>query len=157
MHEDGSITVHGDVNLNSKGLTQIPFTFREVTGNFDCSYNLKLSSLEGAPQTVGGYFYCRTVVNLSSLEGGPKIVGRHFYCHNNPNLTSLEGAPDTIGGDFYCSNNPKLKSPKGLPKAREYFTDFSDEEIKRELYRQKLDSEMDQETKDVFGGLLADL
>ena len=31
--------------------------YTDVDGNFDCSRN-KLTSLEGAPETVGGQFYC---------------------------------------------------------------------------------------------------
>jgi len=36
--------------------------------------NMKLTTLEGAPQTVGGYFYCSNN-KLTSLEGAPQKVG----------------------------------------------------------------------------------
>ena len=65
----------------------------KVNGNFNCGDN-KLTSLEGAPKTVGSYFDC-----------------------DYNKLTSLEGAPETVGGDFSCNSNnleslrfPLLKS-----------------------------------------------
>jgi hypothetical protein len=57
-----------------------------------------LTSLTGAPQTVGGEFGC-TDNKLTSLEGAPETVGGEFSCYNN-RLTSLAGAPKTIRGEF---------------------------------------------------------
>ena len=76
---------------------------KHYEGYIDCSNN-NLTSLEGAPSTVGGGFYCQNN-DLTSLEGAPSTVG-NFYCSNN-NLTSLEGAPSTVGGGFHCSKNTK--------------------------------------------------
>ena len=75
---DGSIDVHGDVDLYRLNLKKIPLKFNKVSGYFDCSYN-----------------------NLTSLEGAPKEVGGAFWCTNNQ-LTSLEGCPKEVGGDFIC-------------------------------------------------------
>ena len=50
------------------------------------------------------YFNC-SYNNLTSLDGAPKTVGSDFYCDNNK-LTSLVGAPKTVGGSFDCSDNP---------------------------------------------------
>jgi hypothetical protein len=74
-----------------------------VAGHFYCSYN-KLTSLDGAPQSVGSDFYC---INnqLTSLKGAPQQVEGNFDCSKNQ-LTSLEGAPSWIGKSFYCSGNP---------------------------------------------------
>jgi hypothetical protein len=44
---------------------------------------------------------------LTSLEGAPQSVGGYFSCSNN-HLTSLKGAPQSVDGVFYCYNNPKL-------------------------------------------------
>jgi len=88
---NGDVIWEGDCDWYDKGLTEFPPNFVEVTGTFYCSYN-QLTSLEGAPQTVGGHFSC---------------------IHNQ--LTSLEGAPQTVGGDFYCSKNPLLTTiPIGI-------------------------------------------
>ena len=73
-------------------------------GNFSC-YDNNLTSLQGAPKTVGGYFDC-DYNKLTSLQGAPKYVSGNFGCDHN-NLTSLQGAPKTVGGDFICSYNTK--------------------------------------------------
>jgi hypothetical protein len=67
-----------------------------------------LTSLTGAPQTVGGEFGC-TDNKITSLEGAPQTVGGDFSCYNN-RLTSLAGAPKTIRGEFYTND---LTIPKG--------------------------------------------
>jgi hypothetical protein len=67
-----------------------------------------LTSLTGAPQTVGGEFGC-TDNKLTSLEGAPETVGGEFSCYNN-RLTSLAGAPETVKGGF---SSDSLKIPRG--------------------------------------------
>ena len=111
INDDGSIDVNGNVELNNKNLTKIPFKFRNVRGGFFC-YNNKLTSLDGAPNNVGGYFYCHNN-QLTSLKGAPNTVGGSFDCYNNQ-LTTLEGSPNTVGGGFYCNNN-QLTSLEGVP------------------------------------------
>ena len=86
--------------------------FGEVTGLFDCS-ELELTSLKGAPQTVGGNFSCFDN-QLTSLKGAPQEVDGYFDCHNNQ-LTSLEGSPQKVGGSFFCSDN-QLTSLEGAPQ-----------------------------------------
>ena len=75
--------------------------------DFKCD-NMLLTSLEGAPQSVGRHFYCNNN-HLTSLEGAPQRINGYFYCNDNQ-LTSLEGAPQSVGGGFYCDNNPKLSN-----------------------------------------------
>jgi hypothetical protein len=84
-----------------------------VTDHFSCANN-KLTSLEGAPSSVGGTFFCANN-KLTSLEGAPSSVGGNFNCYNNK-LTSLEGAPSSVGGNFNCYNN-KLTSLEGAPSS----------------------------------------
>ena len=95
----------GDVNLSDLYLKQLPEILKDVSidGHFFCSNN-KLTSLVGAPKTVGADFDC-SYNNLTSLEGTPTNVVGRFDCSNN-NLTSLVGAPKTVGGHFYCNDNP---------------------------------------------------
>ena len=57
INNDGSIDVDGNVKLSRINLTNLPFKFGKISGNFYCSNNL-LTSLEGAPTSVGGEFYC---------------------------------------------------------------------------------------------------
>ena len=105
----------GNLNLQNAGLTSLEFLGLgniNITGHFDCTHN-KLTSLKGAPESVGGGFYCSSN-NLTSLEGAPERVGGDFDCSSN-NLTSLEGAPERVGGSFYCGGN-KLTSLKDAPE-----------------------------------------
>ena len=54
---NGLVDVDASVDLSYIRLTKLPLQFGKVTGNFNCGNN-KLTSLEGAPQSVGGDFYC---------------------------------------------------------------------------------------------------
>jgi hypothetical protein len=139
LNEDGSIDVEGDVDLCSKKLHKLPIKFKDVSGDFICTFNNltylegipewisgdfncsfnDLTSLQGCPKYVGGDFNC-SFNNLTSLEGCPEFVNNNFYCFNN-NLTSLKGGPKCVGGDFDCSYN-KLTSLEGAPESiRGYF------------------------------------
>jgi hypothetical protein len=109
----GLVDLQGDFNCSREGLNDLlGIRFGEAPWNFYCNGN-SLTSLEGAPQTVGGDFYCYNN-ELTSLVGSPQTVGGEFECAGNK-LTSLEGAPQTVGGDFYCYNN-ELTSLVGSPQ-----------------------------------------
>jgi hypothetical protein len=109
----GLIDVDGDFSCVQQDLTDFKgVRFGYVKGGFYCNNNL-LTSLVGAPQTVGLYFRCDNN-ELTSLEGSPLTVDGGFYCNNNQ-LTSLEGAaPLTVNADFYCNGN-QLTSLEGAP------------------------------------------
>jgi hypothetical protein len=64
-------------------------------------------------ETWPGGFYCSDN-KLTSLVGAPSSVGSNFWCSDNK-LTSLVGAPSSVGGYFDCSNN-NLTSLKGIEK-----------------------------------------
>jgi hypothetical protein len=83
-------------------------------GNFRC-YNRNLTSLEGAPASVGGDFSC-SFNQLTSLEGAPVSVGDNFGCSNN-NLTSLKDIHRQLkkmDGTFYAHDNPLKSNVIGL-------------------------------------------
>ena len=126
INEDSTIDVDGNVYLRNKGLTKLPLKFGKVSGYFDCSFN-QLTSLSGAPLSVGGDFYCGDN-QLKSLEGSPLSVGGDFYCSYNQ-LNSLEGSPLSVGGNFYCSDN-QLKSLSGSPKSVGRDFNCSDNQLK---------------------------
>jgi hypothetical protein len=105
----GNFMCYGLSDLRLYSLEGAP---EEVGGNFDCSDN-RLTSLEGAPEKVGGNFQCASN-NIKTLKGGPKEVGGGFGCAMN-RLTSLEGAPEKVGGGFNCNYN-KLVSLEGAPE-----------------------------------------
>ncbi len=109
---DGFV-IEGDVDLEGKGLTELPDLSKvTVTGYFNCSNNA-LTSLRGAPREVGGDFGCFSN-QLTSLQGAPQKVGGGFWCEDNK-LTTLKGAPQKTGDSFVCSNN-QLTTLEGAPK-----------------------------------------
>ena len=108
VHEDGSVSVKGDVNLSCRGLRRIPFNFRIVREGFYCGHN-KLTSLKGAPIEVAG----------------------DFYCHNN-DLTSLEGAPEVIKGEFK-SNQFSDADYRAFAKKRKYVDSKLDKDLDIDL------------------------
>ena len=116
---DGLVNVDGYVDFHSlKSIHDfMGIKFGKVTGDFDCNGCTSLTSLVGAPQTVGSYFSCNGCTKLTSLEGAPQTVGGYFSCRDCDNLTSLEGAPSSVGESFYCRNCENLTSLKGAPSS----------------------------------------
>ena len=94
-------------------LTSLEGAPESVGGNFNCSSN-SLTTLVGAPESVGGNFNCSSN-SLMTLEGAPESVVGGFNCRTNK-LTSLEGAPKRVGGGFGCSAN-MLTSLVGAPES----------------------------------------
>jgi len=111
VNEDNSIDVNGDVHLVDIGLTEMPFRFNKVSGDFYCSIN-KLTSLVGGPKIVGGHFSC-SGNKLTTLIGAPQEVGKSFICNYNK-LTSIVGSPQLIHSDFNCAHN-QLTTLKHAP------------------------------------------
>jgi hypothetical protein len=109
---DGSIDVDRVLDLRMLDLKKLPVKFNKVSESVYINKN-KLTSLEGAPTSVGGNFYCYSN-ELTSLEGGPCRVADSFDCDNNK-LTSLKGAPAEIGSNFSCVDN-QITSLEGIHK-----------------------------------------
>ena len=103
------VEVMGYFNCNNNNLTSLAGAPHTVGGSFNC-FNNDLTNLKGAPQTVGGDFDCCNN-NLTNLEGSPHTVGGYFGCMNT-NLTSLEGIPKTVGIHFYIDKALKDKFPE---------------------------------------------
>ena len=94
--QTGEVDVTGNFYCSRQSLDSFKgVRFGRVSGDFYCWGN-NLTSLEGAPQSVGGSFYC-SENKLTSLEGAPQSVDGGFECWDN-NLTSLEGATQIAGG-----------------------------------------------------------
>jgi len=133
------VDVEDDVEINRKNLTAIPVKFNVVHGSFYC-HNNYLTSLFGAPYSVGGTFNCDSN-NLEDLRFGPQTVGECYYCESNY-LTSLLGCATSIGEDFSCAQN-LLKSLEGVPEITSYFfchnnllesLEFSPKALKGDFY-----------------------
>ena len=112
ISSDGLVDVVGNVDLEYLELPKLPLKFGKIDGSFSCSHN-KLTTLEGAPQSVSGNFRCRVNL-LTSLEGAPQKVGGYFYCDFN-RLISLKGAPLECGA-FHLNSTTieNYKYPKSL-------------------------------------------
>ena len=102
INDDMSISVNGSVGLAYRNLKSIPITFKEVSGDFDCSDN-QLTSLKYCPETVGG-FYC-SGDQLTSLEYCPESVGGRFYCNYNQ-ITNFDGLPEFFERPISIYENP---------------------------------------------------
>ena len=105
IHDSGVVDVHGYVKLIKK-TEKLPVQFGRVSGFFYCDNN-KLTSLQGAPSSVGDSFSC-TNNKLTSLEGAPSSVGGGFYCIDNNLTSSLKGAPSGVDGKFILDYSPNL-------------------------------------------------
>ena len=134
FHLPRGFVVNGNLDLSEMDLTELPdMSTVSVKGGFYCEDN-QLTSLAGAPQSVGVDFDCRNN-QLTSLAGAPQSVGgdvdcennqltslagapqsvEYFDCRNNQ-LTSLAGAPQSVGRDFDCRDN-QLTSLHGAPQS----------------------------------------
>ncbi len=102
-----------DFDCEKMRLTSLEGVPQSIGRSFSCSDN-QLTSLKGAPQYVRESFFCNNN-QLTSLKGAPQSVGDSFYCKNNQ-LTTLEGAPQYVPGYFSCDNN-QLTSLKGAPQS----------------------------------------
>jgi len=112
--QTGLIDVDGDFNCSRREFNSLQgVSFGHVSGDFSMLFSNLLTTLAGAPLSVGGGFYCWGN-QLTSLVGAPQTVGEGFLCNRNQ-LTSLEGAPQTVGGSFSCENN-QLTSLAGAPQ-----------------------------------------
>ena len=129
INDDGSIDVNGNVELNNKNLTKIPFKFRNVRGGFFCSNN-QLTSLDGAPNNVGGYFYCNNN-QLTTLDGVPNTIGGSFKCYSNPNppYTELFKIIDNVKGDIYYSSITTPDDKDKIRRDRDVKTTLKDDEL----------------------------
>jgi hypothetical protein len=90
--------VKGSFWCESNQLSTLDGAPRTVGVDFDCAYN-KLTSLTGAPRTIKGKFNCSRN-QLTTLVGAPQTVEWNFNCLDNQ-LTTLEGAPETVEGNFW--------------------------------------------------------
>lgn len=121
--KNGVVDVNGSVYVKQRNisnplisLVNKLFRFGNVSGSFDCCFQTKLASLEGAPEKVGGSFSCNWCESLTSLEGAPENVSGSFSCSYCEKLTSLKGAPEEVDEGFYCINCEKITSLEGAPK-----------------------------------------
>lgn len=115
INDDLTIDVDGSVDLNGKGLDQLPYKFGHITEYFTCERNF-LSNMVNMPNTVGKDLYMDSNA-LTTLIGIPKVKGGTISFKHNE-LTSLEGLDPDFRGTINCRNN-KLKNLDYLPNELE--------------------------------------
>ena len=129
---NGLVDVDGDVDLSGKGLTKLPVKFGNVSGIFNCQNN-QLTSLEGAPQSVGGDRFNCNNNQLTSLEGCPKEVGNTFDCSIN-NIYRLDFLPNYKGA-LYISKTPFNRVWKLIENSIEMDYTLFDHFIENNIFR----------------------
>lgn len=114
---DDSIDVDHDVDLSSQDLTELPFMFNRINGNFDIS-GCMLESLKGCPNYVSGNFDC-SINQLTSLDYLPKFIGGNFDCYSN-NITYIDLSNKTINGyvDFTLNPITNIKGVNDLNRSK---------------------------------------
>lgn len=73
--------VIGMFHCASNKLTTLRGAPKKVTISFLCSNN-NLVSLKGSPEMVGHHFYCSYNINITSLEGAPEVIKGEFKSDN---------------------------------------------------------------------------
>lgn len=120
-----SINVNGNVNLDNCELEELPVQFLNVKGSFSIKNNY-ISNLHGCPLYVGGDFDCSNNEDLESLEDGPYKVNGNFNCSGCEILDSLEYSPEYVGGDYHCENTD-ITSLNGIGEVNgEIYSTFKD-------------------------------
>lgn len=81
INNDLTLDVNGDVILCRQKITEFPFKFGVISGDFNYRDN-KLESLKNSPNQINGSFNCFEN-KLTSLKGCLKEINGDFYCFNN--------------------------------------------------------------------------
>jgi hypothetical protein len=79
----GLIDVVGDVDISERGLTEMPYKFNFVQGQFCCTWN-NLISLKNAPDSGTNDFYYYDNSNLIKIGGCERWCGKASYGDNTP-------------------------------------------------------------------------
>lgn len=113
-----AVDVNGSVNLKALSLVYLPVRFNNVKGDFHCSMNKELKSVEGAPKWVKGvanFEHCWSLKDLDYLG----LMG--FQCESVASFAGcreLERVSDKgqmlYSGGYIFDSCKKLKSLKGI-------------------------------------------
>ena len=113
-----AVNVEGSVNLKALSLKYLPFRFNIVKGDFHCSMNKELVSIEGAPMWVKGVFnfeHCWSLKNLDYLGMvGFRCEDSVIFSHCHELERICESGKIIYGGGFNFSDCEALTSLKGL-------------------------------------------
>lgn len=108
------VNVFGSINLSKKELTELPFAFGIIVGDFIIENN-QLTSFHNFPIKVEGQLNCSNN-NISSLKDCPKIIKGDFYCQNNLiEKIKLIDLPLEVEGKMFFSH-PEKRAIENLEK-----------------------------------------
>lgn len=74
INDDLTVNINGNISLANYKFSHFPVKFGTVSGNFNCSDNSSLLSLEGAPTSLTGSFICTYCPNITALEGIGEVL-----------------------------------------------------------------------------------
>lgn len=126
IEDDLSVSLKGSIKfknrLKGKKLEELPIKFNTIHGEFNVM-DIGLKTLKNCPDVVIGNFDCSYNNDLTSLEGGPKKVEGGYYV-SNTGIEDFQGMPNSVQGIF-VSECRRLQSLKGVPTYLNYIGDFS--------------------------------
>lgn len=156
VNKDNTVNVKGDVKFPdfASFLTELPLKFNKVSGNFDISTLVNLTTLKGSPIEVGGFFNC-AYTNIKSLNYAPKKASKLIFDNTLPSLST---------GNFNCNfdqvsilfinSNPV----DGLPSVIIKYSDFLPTIFKYQSYFKVWDDINDDPfNQDGFEELIAEI
>jgi hypothetical protein len=123
INSDHTIDVIGDVVFPdfASFLTELPLRFNYVSGNFDCSRLVNLSSLKGSPVHVHGTFNC-AFTKITSLEYVPESAGVLVFDNNISSLaTGNRNCKFNHVHMLMINSNPQNSLSREIINNKEYF------------------------------------
>lgn len=113
IHEDLTVTIHGDLISERENFTRFPCAFRAIEGSISLSH-CQIKTLIGMPKSIPGDLMLYNT-KLVDLEYGPEEIGGELKLTANHQLVSLKGAPQEVQ-KLSIADSEKLKSLVGGPK-----------------------------------------
>jgi hypothetical protein len=104
INKYGEIDVHGSVDIHNKNLASIPYKFGVVSGDFNCANN-KLDDLLNSPNVVVGDYDCGYNIKLTSLENSPAKASRMFLYAGTPKLIKVGGCKHWLKNIYQFDKN----------------------------------------------------
>ena len=115
IHDDLTVTIHGDLISEKSSFKRFPCAFREIKGSITLNH-CKIQTLIGMPETIDGDLMLYNT-KLTNLEHAPKTLsgGGAVYLTANTELVSLLGCPQEVES-FSVADCEKLESLEGGPR-----------------------------------------
>ncbi len=114
IHDDLTVTIHGDLISDKKTFKRLPCKFQEIKGAVSFSH-CQIQTLIGLPQKIQGDLMLYNT-KIKNLENGPTdLQGGSLLLTANKELETLSGGPQEAD-IFSLADCPKIESLIGGPK-----------------------------------------